>query len=166
MLSEDFMEFKIKSLCEEDTLELGRSLAKVLEGGTVIALDGDLGAGKTVFTRGFCEQSQVTSHVSSPTFTIVNEYLGGTIPIYHFDTYRLEGPDDFLDSGLDEYFDYDGICIIEWSSVIEEVLPKETIKIEIRGVGNERDIKISFDETKFDQKITDALKNVFEGKEQ
>lgn len=140
------MEFRIKSNSEEETMELGRSFARVLEPGDVIALDGDLGAGKTVFTRGFSSEIGVTSHVCSPTFTIVNEYLGGRLPVYHFDTYRLEGPDDFLDSGLDEYFYNEGVCIIEWSSIIDELLPENVIRIQIRGVGDTRDIEVSFDE--------------------
>lgn len=140
------MNYRIVTNSEEETLALGAAFAKVLEAHDVIALDGDLGAGKTVFTRGFSKEIGVTSHVSSPTFTIVNEYLGGRLPVYHFDTYRLEGPDDFLDSGLDEYFDYEGICIIEWSSIIEELLPEQTIHLKILGVGDTRTIEISFDE--------------------
>lgn len=153
----DQMVYRLVSNSEEDTKELGRKLAGILPSGSVIALDGDLGAGKTVFTKGFCEGAGVTSRVTSPTFTIVNEYIGGRFPVYHFDTYRLEGPDDFLDSGLDDYFYQDGICVIEWSSVIGELLPPKTLRIFIRGTGTSRDIEILFEKEGFGEEITDRL---------
>ena len=152
--------YNIVSNSEEETLELGKNFARILTPGDVIALDGDLGAGKTVFTRGFSSEVGVTSHVCSPTFTIVNEYLGGTYPVYHFDTYRLEGPDDFLDSGLDEYFYNEGVCIIEWSSIIEELLPENTIHLKIRGVGDTRSIEITYDEQAFDLDKLSKLDNL------
>lgn len=155
------MQYKFRSTSEEATADLGRELAAVLSAGDIVALDGDLGAGKTVFTKGFCDGAGVTSHVSSPTFNIVNEYQGGKVPVYHFDTYRLEGPDDFLDSGLDEYFDYEGICIIEWSSIIGDLLPGNAIRMFIRGVGNERDIEVVFDEDKFEEDKLSKLKAIF-----
>lgn len=156
------MEYKIISRSEEETKDLGRKLAGILKAGSVVALDGDLGAGKTVFTKGLCEGIGVTSRVASPTFTIVNEYLGGEIPVYHFDTYRLEGADDFLDSGLDEYFYQDGICVIEWSSVIEELLPPNSIRIFIRGVGSERDLTVVYDENEYDEETNGKLREVFQ----
>lgn len=156
------MTFNIVSNSEQETLELGMDFAKILEPGDIIALDGDLGAGKTVFTRGFSQEMGVTSHVCSPTFTIVNEYLGGRLPVYHFDTYRLEGPDDFLDSGLDEYFYNEGICIIEWSSIIDELLPENTIHLEIRGVGDKRSIEISFDENSFNSDKLSKITSICE----
>ena len=114
----------------EETIALGRKLGKVLRPGDVVALDGDLGAGN--------------EDVCSPTFTIVNEYTepSDKIPLFHFDTYRLSGEDDFLAAGLDEYFYRGGVCVIEWSSVIEGLLPDNTIKITIRGNGDKRDITI------------------------
>ena len=154
------MEYKIVSRSEDETRALGKDLAGILKEGSVVALDGDLGAGKTVFTKGLCEGIGVTSRVASPTFTIVNEYQGGSIPVYHFDTYRLEGADDFLDSGLDEYFYQDGICVIEWSSVIEELLPPNSLRIFIRGVGSERDLTVVYDENEFDSETNDKLQKV------
>ena len=145
------MRFELVSDSEKYTEDFGAKIAAFIKPDTVIALDGDLGAGKTVFTRGFCRGMGVTSHVQSPTFTIVNEYKGGRLPVFHFDTYRLEGSDDFLDAGLDEYFDLSGVCVIEWSSVIEDLLPQRTVKIMIRGVGDTRDIEVSFDEDSFDE---------------
>ena len=122
----------------EQTERFGREFAKSLCGGDVIALTGDLGAGKTCLTRGIADGLGSTSHVSSPTFTIVNEYDGGRLMLFHFDTYRLSGPDDFLMSGLDEYFFRGGVCVIEWSDIIEELLPEGTVKMTIRGDGNIR----------------------------
>ncbi len=129
---------KFKTTSPEQTEKFGYELATSLCAGDVIALTGDLGAGKTCLTRGIAKGLGSTSHVSSPTFTIVNEYEGGRLLLFHFDTYRLSGPDDFLMSGLDEYFFRDGVCVIEWSDIIEELLPQDTIKMTIRGDGNTR----------------------------
>lgn len=127
-----------KTTSPEQTERFGYELAKSLVAGDVIALTGDLGAGKTCLTRGISGCLGSTSHVSSPTFTIVNEYEGGRLMLFHFDTYRLSGPDDFLMSGLDEYFFRGGVCVIEWSDIIEELLPEDTIKMTITGDGNTR----------------------------
>ncbi len=151
------MKFDLVSNSEEETKKLGADLAGILGGGDVVALDGDLGAGKTVFTKGFCEAMEVKCRVVSPTFNIVNEYNDGRLPVYHFDTYRLEGPDDFEAAGLDEYFDYGGICIIEWSSVIEELLPKNTVHLKITGSGDKRSVEVTFDEGAFDADKSDRL---------
>ena len=129
---------KFKTTSPEQTEKFGYELAKSFVGGDVIALTGDLGAGKTCLTRGIARGLGSTSHVSSPTFTIVNEYDGGRLMLFHFDTYRLSGPDDFLMSGLDEYFYRDGVCVIEWSDIIEELLPQDTIRMTITGDGNVR----------------------------
>ena len=127
-----------KTTSPEQTELFGRELAKSLCAGDVIALTGDLGAGKTCLTRGIAEGLGSKSYVSSPTFTIVNEYDGGRLMLFHFDTYRLSGPDDFLMSGLDEYFFRGGVCVIEWSDIIDELLPEGTIKMTIRGDGSLR----------------------------
>jgi tRNA threonylcarbamoyladenosine biosynthesis protein TsaE len=129
---------RFKTTSPEQTERFGRELAKSFCGGDVIALTGDLGAGKTCLTRGIADGLGSTAHVSSPTFTIVNEYEGGRLMLFHFDTYRLSGPDDFLMSGLDEYFYRGGVCVIEWSDIIEELLPEGTIRMTITGSDNER----------------------------
>lgn len=100
----------------DETVAIGASLATTLQSGDVVALDGDLGAGKTVFAKGIASIIAPEAFVSSPTFTIVNEYVGqaNKFPLYHFDTYRLTGVEDFLNSGLEEYLYSDGICVIEW----------------------------------------------------
>lgn len=134
-----------KSDSVEATEAIGQELAKKLVPGSVVALDGDLGAGKTQFTRGICRGLGLdTEDVCSPTFTIVNEYVypEDKMPLFHFDTYRLTGEDDFLASGLDEYFYRGGVCVIEWSSIIEGLLPMNTIKVTITGTGTTRDISI------------------------
>ena len=138
------LEFTSNSV--EATLELGKRLGKVLLPGDVVALDGDLGAGKTVITRGITEGlGLISEDVCSPTFTIVNEYVepSDKTPLFHFDTYRLTGTDDFLAAGLDEYFYRGGVCVIEWSSIIEDILPEDTVRIVIRGNGDSRQIEIT-----------------------
>jgi len=122
----------------EQTERFGEALSKCLEAGTVIALDGDLGAGKTCLTRGIARGMGAEDPVASPTFTIVNEYSGGRLMLFHFDTYRLSGEDDFYASGLDEYFNMNGVCVIEWGGVIEGALPANTMKMKISGNGDER----------------------------
>lgn len=142
------MEWTTHSTSVEMTERLGEALGTVVQPGEVITLDGDLGAGKTAFTRGVARGMNLRSRVTSPTFTIVNEYNDnqGVPRLFHFDTYRLTGSDDFFDAGLDEYFQRDGVCIIEWSTVIEDALPKNRIALEISGTGSEREIRIRFAE--------------------
>ena len=119
-------------------MKLGQKIGEKICPSSVIALDGDLGAGKTLLTRGIAEGLGVTTPVSSPTFTIVNEYDGGRLRMYHFDTYRLSDSYDFEAAGLDEYFGYDGLCVIEWSNIIDDILPPGTLRIRIEGVSEER----------------------------
>ena len=140
--------WEIKSRAVEETEALGEALGRVVVSGDVITLDGDLGAGKTAFTRGLARGMGLKGRVTSPTFTIVNEYndARGVARLFHFDTYRLTSSDDFYDAGLDEYFDRDGVCAIEWSSVIEDALPEKRIAISISGTGDERTIKICYSE--------------------
>ena len=136
----------ITSTSVEQTEALGCKIGQLLKAGDVIALDGDLGAGKTAITRGIAiGMGLADAYVCSPTFTIVNEYPG-KLTMYHFDTYRLAGSDDFLDSGLDEYFYMGGVCVIEWSKVIDDLLPEGTIRIVITGVGDSRNIAIDGDD--------------------
>lgn len=117
-------EFIIRS--EQDTEKLGLMLAEELQPGDVLALVGDLGAGKTTLTKYIAKGLGITEMITSPTFTIMNEYLGGRMPLYHVDAYRLENEEAALDIGLDEYFYKDGLCVIEWADLIEGILPEET----------------------------------------
>lgn len=113
----------------EETLQTGRMLGESAAPGEVYALLGDLGVGKTVFTRGFARGLGIAEAVTSPTFTILQIYEEGRIPLYHFDVYRIEEPEEMEEIGLDEYIDGDGVCLIEWAGRIEELLPQDVILV-------------------------------------
>lgn len=113
----------------EETEAVGQTLAQRLRPGTVIAYRGDLGAGKTAFTRGLARGLGVGETVTSPTYTIVNEYLGGRLPLFHFDMYRLGSADELFDIGWEDYLDRGGVCAVEWSERAEEALPPGTIRV-------------------------------------
>ena len=106
----------------EETESVGEALGKILNAGTVIAYKGDLGAGKTAFTRGLARGLGCRELVTSPTYTIVNEYLGGRLPLFHFDMYRLESSDDLFDIGWEDYLERGGVCAVEWSENVEDAL--------------------------------------------
>lgn len=106
----------------EETEMLGIQLAQKLSGGTIVAFTGDLGAGKTAFVRGLARGLEIESRVTSPTFTIVNEYDGGTCPLFHFDLYRLGDPDELFDIGWEDYLARGGICAVEWSERAADIL--------------------------------------------
>ena len=114
---------------EEETEALGVRLADELKAGAVIAFTGDLGAGKTAFTRGLARGLGVGGRVTSPTFTIVNEYEGGGLPLFHFDMYRLEDAGDLFDIGWEDYLDRGGVCAVEWSERVEEALPEDAVTV-------------------------------------
>ena len=120
--------YKFISKSEEDTINFANDFAKNLKVGDIIILSGELGSGKTKFTEGFLEYFNLQDELSSPTFTIVNEYDTQNFPIYHFDVYRLDDIDEFYAIGGDEYF-ANGICIVEWGEKIEEILPNSYLKI-------------------------------------
>ena len=115
---------------EQETKNVARDIASKIDKNAVIVLSGELGAGKTKFTEGFLSYFGLEKDISSPTFTIVNEYKNNEISIYHFDVYRLADIDEFYAIGGEEYFSK-GICIIEWGEIIEDILPKDTIRIKI-----------------------------------
>lgn len=119
------------SNCANDTMNVARKIASSSKGGDVIVLVGELGAGKTKFVEGFLSYFGLESEISSPTFTIVNEYHKDNVNIYHFDVYRLTDIDEFYAIGGEEYFEK-GICLIEWGEIIEEALPEDYIKILIQ----------------------------------
>lgn len=132
---------KFISHSENETKELAKKLASKLNNGDIIVLSGDLGSGKTKFTEGFLACFGLENEISSPTFTIVNEYKKDDINIFHFDVYRIEEIDEFYAIGGDEYFSK-GICIIEWGEMIEEILPKEHIKISFERINDEENSRI------------------------
>ena len=113
----------------EETMRTGRMLGESAAPGQVYALVGDLGVGKTVFTKGFAEGLGIEEPVNSPTFTILQIYEEGRLPLYHFDVYRIEEPEEMEEIGLDEYIDGDGGCLIEWAGRIEELLPEDVIVV-------------------------------------
>jgi len=119
---------------EEETAALSEKFAKQLKGGDVICLFGDLGVGKTVFTKGVCKVLGTDDYISSPTFTIVNEYDGEIFKIFHFDMYRIEDSMELVEIGFYEYLSSGGICIIEWPENIYDELPKNRIDIKIERV--------------------------------
>ena len=121
----------MESSCREDTLQIAYQMARNAQPGQVYALIGDLGVGKTVFTKGFAEGLGIEEPVSSPTFTILQIYEEGRLPLYHFDVYRIEEPEEMEEVGFDDYIYGDGVCLIEWANRIEEILPEETIYIVI-----------------------------------
>lgn len=116
---------------EEDTKRFGKSLAKNLQPGDVVALIGDLGTGKTALTKAVAAGIGVTEMITSPTFTIVCEYHEGRIPLYHFDVYRVYDPDELFEIGFEEYLFGTGVCLIEWADLIEYILPQRIIRVEI-----------------------------------
>nr|WP_200899950.1 tRNA (adenosine(37)-N6)-threonylcarbamoyltransferase complex ATPase subunit type 1 TsaE [Clostridium cylindrosporum] len=135
----------IRTNSVEETIELGEKIGLSLKVGDVVTLNGDLGAGKTHFTKGIAKGLDVDDYVTSPTFTIVNEY-SGRIPLYHFDVYRIEDIYEMYEIGFEEYLYGQGVCIIEWSEVVKELLPKNTIDIVIKRIDeNTRDIEIKSD---------------------
>ena len=124
----------------ESTAELGNRIGRQVAAGDVICLNGDLGVGKTVFTQGFAKGLGISEPVNSPTFTLIQEYDEGRIPLYHFDVYRISGPWDMDDLGYEDYFFGNGVCLVEWGCLIEELLPNNTIMITI-----EKDLDKGFD---------------------
>ena len=126
----------------EETEQIGEMLGKRLSGGTVLALRGGLGMGKTAFTRGLARGLGYTGRVTSPTFTIVNEYDGAT-PLFHFDMYRLDGEDDLFDIGWDDYLARGGVCAVEWSERIDSALPPDTLTVSIARGERDNDRIIS-----------------------
>jgi tRNA threonylcarbamoyladenosine biosynthesis protein TsaE len=115
---------------ENETYLIGKSLGENAKAGQIYCLNGDLGVGKTVFTKGFAAGLGITEHITSPTFTIVNVYEG-KLPFYHFDVYRIADPEELYEIGYEEYFFGNGVCLIEWAELIGELLPEDVININI-----------------------------------
>ena len=116
----------------EETRQLGARLAQVLTPGAVVAFTGDLGAGKTAFTSGMAQGLGIEERVTSPTFTIVNEYEGGRLPLFHFDMYRLGSADELFDIGWEDYLARGGVCAVEWTENVAEAIEGDAIRISIR----------------------------------
>ena len=129
-----------ESFGPEDTFALGQALGQMAAPGEIYTLDGDLGTGKTVLTQGLAAGLGITEHVNSPTFTIVQEYEGGRLPLYHFDVYRIGNVEEMDEIGYEDYFYGNGVCLIEWADLIREILPLNCIRIRI-----EKDLEKGFD---------------------
>lgn len=130
----------IESFSPEDTLELGRKMGREAQPGDVYTLIGDLGVGKTVFTQGIADGLEIEDSICSPTFTIVQVYEEGRMPFYHFDVYRIGDIEEMDEIGYEDYFYGDGLCMIEWANLIEEILPERRKEVTI-----EKDLEKGFD---------------------
>lgn len=130
----------IQSTSPEDTFEFGRKLGSEAREGQIYTLIGDLGVGKTVFTQGFAKGLGITEYVNSPTFTILQVYEEGRLPLYHFDVYRIADVSDMDEIGFEEYVYGDGVSLIEWANLIEDILPDEYLEVEIK-----KDLEKGFD---------------------
>lgn len=130
----------IETWNEKETFDVGKSLGDKAEKGQIYTLTGDLGVGKTVFTKGLAEGLEITEPISSPTFTIVQIYESGRMPLYHFDVYRIGDVEEMEEIGYEDCFYGDGVCLIEWANLIEEILPEDIIPVTI-----EKDLEKGFD---------------------
>ncbi len=130
----------IETHSEQETYELGRRLGEQASAGDVFTLEGDLGVGKTIFTKGFAKGLKIEEPISSPTFTIVQVYESGRLPFYHFDVYRIGDVEEMEEIGFEDYVYGDGVSMIEWANLIEEILPKDCKNILI-----EKDLEKGFD---------------------
>ncbi len=143
---------EFRTFSSQETVEVAKRLGNILQNGDVICLNGDLGTGKTAFTNGIAQSLGIDGYITSPTFTIVNEYRGN-IPLFHFDVYRIGEPDEMFDIGYDEYISGEGVVVIEWADLIKDVLPLEHIRVDIKkdldsGL-DARIIEISFNGEKY-----------------
>ena len=130
----------IDSFCAKDTYELGVKIGQMAKPGMVISLTGDLGVGKTVFTQGLAKGLGIEEPVNSPTFTIVQVYEEGRLPLYHFDVYRIGDIEEMDEIGYEDYFYGEGVCLIEWADLIREILPEQMCRVTI-----EKDLEKGFD---------------------
>ena len=149
----------IELASREATISLGEALGKQLTAGDVLVLDGDLGAGKTTFTKGLAKGLAIPDIIKSPTFTIIHEYHDGRLPLYHMDAYRLEngGGEDL---GLEEYFDSDGVSVVEWAEFVEDELPDDFLAIHFKRTADENKRILEFDPhgNRFDQLVAAVVR--------
>lgn len=134
------MEYKFTSHSEEETLELAQNFESEKFPNMIICLNGELGSGKTLFVKGLAQALGINESITSPTFTIVKEYLNGEMPLYHFDVYRLDGNTDGV--GVEEYFDKKGMVVIEWANTISDILPEERLDIKFKVVGENKRVLV------------------------
>ena len=134
------MDYKITTYSEQETIELAQNIESEKFPNMVICLIGDLGTGKTIFTKGFAQAMEINEEITSPTFNIIKEYTSGDMPLYHMDVYRLDGKVE--DLGIDEYYTKRGITIIEWADMISDYLPERRLEIKIKSSAEDEDKRI------------------------
>ena len=150
------MEYKVTSHSEEETIEIAQNFESEKFENMIICLDGELGSGKTVFTKGIAQALGIDENITSPTFNIIKEYNSGEMPLYHMDVYRLDGNTDGI--GIEEYFNKGGIVIIEWAKSIEDILPDERLDIKFKIVDEDkRVLKITPHGSKYEELCEDVL---------
>jgi len=142
----------IETLSAKETFNIGSDLGKQAIQGDVYCLIGELGVGKTVFTQGFAKGLGIEEPISSPTFTILGEYDSGRLPFYHFDVYRISDSEEMFEIGFEDYIDGEGVCLIEWANLIEDILPEKLNVIVI-----EKDLEKGFDYRKITIKRSEGL---------
>jgi tRNA threonylcarbamoyladenosine biosynthesis protein TsaE len=147
--------YQYETKSAEETMSFAEKLGSILQKGDVLTLAGDLGAGKTTFTKGLAKGLEVTRTVNSPTFTIIKEY-SGRLPLYHMDAYRLEDSDE--DLGFEEYFSGDGVCVVEWAVFIEDYLPEERLELVISHKGDdEREIQLKPIGSRYEERVKEIM---------
>ena len=134
------MEYKITTRSEMETIEIAQNFESEKFPNMVICLEGELGSGKTVFVKGFAKALGIEDNITSPTFNLIKEYLNGEMPLYHMDMYRLEGNVENI--GVEDYFNKNGVCIIEWSDMIEDILPEERLVIKFKIINENKRVLV------------------------
>ena len=134
------MDYKFTSYNDVDTTELAENMESEKFPNMVICLEGELGSGKTVFVKGFAKALGIEDNITSPTFNLIKEYLNGEMPLYHMDMYRLEGNVENI--GVEDYFNKNGVCIIEWSDMIEDILPEERLVIKFKIINENKRVLV------------------------
>ena len=134
------MEYKVTTHSELETIEVAQNIESEKFENMIICLDGELGSGKTVFTKGIANALGIEENITSPTYTLIKEYLGGEMPLYHMDVYRLDGNTDGV--GIEEYFTKGGIVVIEWAKTIENILPKERLDIKFKVIDEDKRVLV------------------------
>ena len=149
------MDYKYSSSSEEDTMELAQNIESEKFPNMVICLDGELGSGKTIFVKGFAGALGIDENITSPTFNLIKEYENGEMPLYHMDMYRLEGKAENI--GIEDYFTKDGVSIIEWSEMIEDILPEERLDIKIKVVDENKRVLTLIPHGEMYEKLCDSV---------
>ena len=141
----------------EETIELGKKIGNCLRKGDVIAMQGTLAAGKTTITKGIAQSLDISETITSPTFCLISEYEG-KMPLYHFDVYRIGSSDEMYDIGYDEYINGDGVCIIEWANLIDDILPDEYLYIELKYKDMSREMTLNPVGEKYEKIVEELIK--------